>query len=94
MRAPVSTVTPGPKTTCGSTIASRPITVSAEKITLSGQVSVTPSSMAPAPAERLEPRLGPGQTGAAVHAHRLVLGQGTTPADCPAARATATTSVR
>ena len=43
-RAPPSTRTPGPKTTWGSTTASRPITVSRAKNTVEGAVSVTPSS--------------------------------------------------
>jgi hypothetical protein len=87
MRAPVSTVTPGPKTTCGSTTASRPITVSAEKITLSGQVSVTPSSIARfrnAAWKRASARARPARESTPSVSSS---GQRTTPAERPAARA-------
>jgi hypothetical protein len=75
-------------------IASRPITVSAEKITLSGQVSVTPSSMAglrQSAWNRASARARPARLSTPIVSS---CGQSTTPADCPAARATATTSVR
>src|SRR6476469_1826063 len=44
--APSSTTTPGPKTTCGSMVTSRPISVSAEKNSVSGATSVAPLRIA------------------------------------------------
>ena len=44
--APSSTVTPGPNTTLGSTVTSRPSLVSARRNTVSGATSVTPASSA------------------------------------------------
>jgi hypothetical protein len=67
-----STVTPGPKTTFGSITASRPITVSWAKKTVSGAVSVTPSP-APRPGRGPGTGLGGGQFGAGVDAQRLGL---------------------
>ena len=52
MTAPSSTVTPGPNTTFGSTVTSRPSLVSADRNTVSGATKVTPASIAwPVPAE-------------------------------------------
>ena len=48
MVAPSSTVTPGPNTTLGSTVTSRPSLVSAARNTVSGAIKVTPASMAAA----------------------------------------------
>jgi hypothetical protein len=64
MRAPVSTVTPGPKTTFGSMVTSRPTQVSWAKKTVSGAVSVTPSAIAAARRAGLEGGLGGGEFGA------------------------------
>ena len=50
--APSAIVTPGPNTTCGSIVQSRPSLVSAENHTLSGSISVAPfveRLLAPAP---------------------------------------------
>jgi len=46
IRAPRATLTPGPKTTCGSTVTSAARSVSQLKNTVSGAVSVTPSVIA------------------------------------------------
>ena len=46
MVAPSAIFTPGPNTTCGSIVQSRPSSVSAENHTLSGSISVAPCSSA------------------------------------------------
>ena len=74
MWAPSSTTTPGPKNTLGSTITSRPITVSKLSHTVSGATSVAPCSMTRAPGTPLEDGLGGRQLLARVDAQRLLGG--------------------
>ncbi len=64
--APSPTVTPGPKTTLGSIVTSRPTTVSCANQTVSGATSVTPGRHHRGAGPRLPRRLDGGEFGAAV----------------------------
>ena len=67
-----ATVTPGPNTTLGSTTTSRPSLVSAQRNTVSGAISVAPSSIARRRSRSCISRFGGGQLGAGVDPQELL----------------------
>ncbi len=73
MRVPSPTLTPGAKTTLGSTTTSRPSRVSNEKVTLDGSTQGGAAVQGGGAQPRLHRRFGPGELLAIVDAQHLVL---------------------